>query len=241
MDQTFKAHCPRCNGVRVCFVHGQLDRPWDWSDGMHEQWGHTVYRLAECCGCEEVFFHQSSWHSEDYDYVYDKESKQDVMCHPTTNITFPAPEKETEKPDWVWDIATIDPQLFSILNEMYQAYENSSFILASVGLRTAFDRSTEILKIDPSLSLEAKVKHLFNEGFIGETESKNLEVVTDAGSAAAHRAWSPNRDEFKTLLTTLEQFIHRTVISGKAAQSIADRIPPRPVRPPKTKPPINNT
>ncbi|WP_458379205.1 DUF4145 domain-containing protein [Pseudomonas chlororaphis] len=230
MSKSFKAHCPRCNGERTCTIHGEVNRAWNWSDGIHEQWGHNEYKLAECCGCEEVFFHKSSWDSEDYDYHYDSKLKQDVIGYTLTKITFPEPEKKSEKPDWVWDIARIDPQLFAILNEMYQAYEQSSFILASVGLRTAFDRSTEFLKIDPSLSLEAKVKHLFNEGFIGETESKNLEVVTDAGSAAAHRAWSPNREEFKTLLTTLEQFIHRTVISGKAALSIADRIPSRPPR-----------
>lgn len=240
MDKTFKAHCPRCNGDRVCVIHGKVDRPWEWSDGMHAQWGHKAYTLAECRGCEEVFFHQASWNSEDGDYYYDKELERDVMFYPTTNVTFPAPEKKSEKPDWVWNIAKIDPQLFSILNEMYLAYEQSSLILASVGLRTAFDRSTELLKIDPSLSLEAKVKHLFNEGFTSETESKNLEVVTNAGSAAAHRAWSPNQAEFKTLLTTLEQFIHRTVISGDAAQSIADRIPARPPRPPKKPKPIDS-
>ncbi|UVM63295.1 DUF4145 domain-containing protein [Pseudomonas sp. B21-010] len=234
MTKTFKAHCPRCDGERTCFIHGEFERRWDSVDEQHPMWGQSDYKLAQCRGCEEVFFHQSSWDSENWDFEYDPKTGQDIAVNPCTITTFPTPEKKSKKPDWVWDIAKIDPQLFTILNEMYQAYEQDSFILASVGLRTAFDRSTEVLKVDPALSLEAKVKHLLEVGFIGETESETLAVVTDAGSAAAHRAWSPNQDEFQTLLITLEQFIYRTVISGKAALAVAKNIPARPPRAPKT-------
>lgn len=233
MPKTFQAPCPRCNGDRTCFIHGEIDVPWNWTDGQHAQWGQSDYKLAQCCGCKEVFFHQSSWDSEDWDVIYHPTTGEEVVTNPRTITTYPIPEKKSEKPDWVWKIAQIDPQLFAILNETYQAYEQGSFILASVGLRTAFDRTTEILKIDPALTLEAKVKLLLNNGFIGETESLTLDVVINAGSAAAHRAWSPNHTEFKTLLITLEQFIHRTVVSGSAALSVAQNIPARPARPPK--------
>ncbi|QFG28494.1 DUF4145 domain-containing protein [Pseudomonas umsongensis] len=231
MRKTFQAHCPRCNGERKCEIHGALNLPWEWSDGRNSVNGQVDHKLARCCGCEQVFYHKSSWDSEDWDFGYHPVTGEEIVINPSKTLTYPAPEKK--KPDWIWDIAKIDPQLQSILEETYQAYEASSFILASVGLRTAFDRSTEILKIDPGLSLEAKVKQLFNDGFIGETEAKTLGVVADAGSAAAHRAWSPTQKEFQTLLTTLEQFIHRTIVSGKAALGIASNIPPRPPRPPK--------
>lgn len=238
MTSTFRAHCPRCNGERVCKIHGEVDQPWSWEDGQHSMWGHSTYRLAQCGGCEEVFFHQSSWDSEDCDYHYDQKTGQDVVTHPRTILTFPAPKKESKQPDWVWDIGKIDPQLFTILTEMYQAYEHGAFILASVGLRTAFDRATEVLKIDPELTLKEKVALLLDGGYIGETESKTLEVVTDAGSAAAHRAWAPTNNEFHTLLTTLEHFIQRTIVTGKSVLDIADSIPKRAVkkRKPKQKP-----
>lgn len=232
MLKTFQAHCPRCNGDRTCYIHGEVDKPWSWSDGRHEQWGQNDYKLAQCCGCKEVFFHKTSWDSEDWDIGYNA-AGEEVTFHPKTVTTYPAPEKKSEKPDWVWKIAQIDPQLFAILNEMYQAYEHGAFILAAIGLRTAFDRTAEILKIHPLLPLEEKVKRLREEGFIGETESQTLGVVIDAGSAAAHRAWSPEHPEFQTLLITLEQFIYRTVVSGKDALSIAQRIPAKPPRAPK--------
>lgn len=234
--KTFKANCPRCDGERVCWIHGEFEKTWDWDDGMHSMWGQSDYKLAQCCGCEEVFFHQSSWDSENCDYEYDQKTSQDIVVYPRTITTFPTPTKKSKQPDWVWDIAKIDPQLFTILSEMYQAYEHDALILASVGLRTAFDRTTEVLKIDPELTLKDKVALLLKEGHIGDTESKTLGVVTDAGSAAAHRAWTPTQKEFEALLTTLEHFIQRNVVSGKSALDVADSIPKRPARKPKSKP-----
>ncbi|WHS62263.1 DUF4145 domain-containing protein [Pseudomonas sp. G2-4] len=239
MSKTFKAHCPRCDGERTCFIHGEHEEPWSWHDGYNSQHGQNDYKIAECCGCEVVFFHKSGWDSEDWDISYDPVTREEIITNPVTVITFPAPEKKSEKPDWVWAIAKIDPQLFHILEEMYQAYEHGALILAAVGLRTAFDRTTTVLKIDPELTLKQKVALLLDEGYIGETESKTLEVVTDAGSAAAHRAWSPTLDGFQILLTTLEQFIRRTVVSGKSALEIANTIPKRPPKIPKPKPKPN--
>jgi hypothetical protein len=231
MSKTFKAHCPRCDGERTCFIHGEHEELWSWHDGYNSQHGQNDYKIAECCGCEVVFFHKSSWDSDEWDISYDPVTREEIITNPVTVITFPAPEKKSKKPDWVWAIAKIDPQLFHILEEMYQAYEQGSFILASVGLRTVFDRATEVLKIDPGLSLEKKVELLLVNGFIGETESETLGVVTNAGSAAAHRAWSPTQAEFQTLLVTLEQFIHRTIVTGKAVLTVAKGIPARPPRP----------
>jgi hypothetical protein len=233
MAKTFKAHCPRCDGERNCLIHGEFEKAWNWENGQNYMWGQSDYKLAQCVGCEQVFFHQSSWDSEEWDFEHDPRTGEEVQVNPRTITTFPAPLKKSQKPDWVWDIAKIDLQLHKILEEMYLAYDHGSFILASVGLRTAFDRATEILEIDPSLTLTEKVKTLFEGGTIGETESETLEVVTDAGGAAAHRAWSPDQAEFQKLLITLEHFIHRTVISGKAVLAVAKSIPPRPPRPPK--------
>jgi hypothetical protein len=239
MIETFKAHCPRCDGDRTCFIRGAFEQSWTWEEGPHYHHGQNDYKIAQCCGCEEVFFHKRSWDSEEWDVDYDPVTREEVLVNPITIITFPTPEQKSAKPDWVWDISKIDPQLLQILDEMYQAYERGSLILASVGLRTAFDRTTEVLKIDPELTLKEKVTLLLDEGYIGETESKTLGVVTDAGSAAAHRAWAPTHSEFHTLLTTLEHFIQRTVVSGKSALDIADNIPKRPKKKPKSQPKPN--
>ncbi|MDE1910738.1 MAG: DUF4145 domain-containing protein [Pseudomonas sp.] len=230
MIETFRAHCPRCDGERKCIIHGQFDQPWSVEDGRNYMDGQIDRKLLQCAGCETVFYHQSSWNSEEWDNDYHPVTGETIISHPRTIETYPAPEKKSQKPDWIWDIAKADPPLHAILYEVYQAYEAGSFILASVGLRTAFDRTTEILKINSHLSFEDKVVELTKEGYIGETEANTLSVVTNAGNAAAHRGWAPDRKTFEILIATLEQYIYRVVVTGKAALDLSGNIPARPPR-----------
>ena len=114
------------------------------------------------------------------------------------------------------------------MNEMYQAAEAELYILASIGLRTALDRVAEFRGIDAELPMKVKVAKLMEGGWIGETEKQTLDVVADAGNAAAHRGWSPNAADFSVFLRTLEQFIERTVVNPKAALALASIVPARP-------------
>ncbi|MHB2139870.1 DUF4145 domain-containing protein [Pseudomonas monsensis] len=176
----------------------------------------------------------TSWNSElvksEFDFIKGTEVETPIV----EVTTFPAVEAEhNRKPDWIWEIAKTDLQLHNILQETYTAYQEGLLILASVGLRTAFDRATEALQVDPGHTLDDKINKLKEMGTIGESEASALGVVANAGSAAAHRAWSPSQTEFKFLLTALEQFLHRTIVSGKTVLTVANAIPPRQPRPKK--------
>jgi hypothetical protein len=149
--------------------------------------------------------------------------------------TYPLPERKDAKPDWVWSLSKIDPLLHEILTETYKARDGGLYFLASVGLRTAFDRTTTILKIDPGESIENKLQKLREREYVGATEAETLGTVADAGNAAAHRGWSPSPKHFETLLLTLERFIERTVINDKKTLAIKDDIPPRHPRPKRAK------
>lgn len=223
-----EAHCPTCEGERSCDVHVRVDQPWEDS-GVY---GAQEYRLLECRGCRLVFYHQSSWFSENCEDVIDPQTGEHHEAPIVKIITYPAARnaRKSEKPMWFWDLREIDLQLWMIMGETYKAYEADSYILASVGLRTAFDRTTEHLGIASSDSLADKVKALHQKGYIGETEKMTLSVVIDAGSAAAHRGWAPSEGEFRILLATLEQFIERAVVNGKKALDIAAKIPSKPPR-----------
>ncbi|WP_080419212.1 DUF4145 domain-containing protein [Burkholderia ubonensis] len=230
--EMLKAHCPRCDGERNCSVHGALDEPWEWSDEHNATSGQIDHRLLKCLGCETVFYWRSSWDSENWDLRLGADGAQQFY-YPVTVTTYPMPEKGSNRPDWIWDLSSVDPQLATILTQTYDARDAGALILAAVGLRTALDRATGFLKIDPGLSLEKKVEGLKNSGFVGETEANVLATVANAGNAAAHRGWSPDETEFRKLLEALEQFITRTVIGGKTVLEIAARIPARHPRPGK--------
>lgn len=237
--ETVKAHCPRCDGERNCTVHGALDQPWEWTDGEHSNSGQVDHRLFKCQGCDQAFYWSRSWDEETWDFRMTPDGREERYCTATIT-TFPMPDRSNNRPDWIWDLSTKDAQLAAIMTQTYDAHDAGSLILASVGLRTAFDRATQFLQIDPALSLEKKVEALRNSGFIGETEADVLAVVANAGSAAAHRGWSPDAAEFRKLLDALEHFITRTVISGKAVLEIAERIPARHPRAKKAILPTNS-
>ena len=221
-----KAHCPRCDGERVCDIHGQAVRPWHWTDGRNSTDGSDTHRLLECRGCETVFYWKSSWDDNDFDYDVNS-AGETVMVAVVRTESYPAPDKKSLKPDWVWAIAKKDPQLEKILSEVYDAVERSSNILAATGLRTAFDRVVSYHAVDENLPLADKVKALKDRGFIGETEADILNTVVDAGNAAAHRAWNPTDEQLGQLLQSLENFIHRTVVVGEKVLEVKALIPGR--------------
>lgn len=187
---TFRAGCPECMGERNCIVVDETKRNWDSGDMRNSmQWG-TEYRLLQCKGCDTVFYHSKSWDSQDLYYDYDYEGQTVI----TPNYKFDTyPRTLEHRPEWIENIAAVDYQLYLLLNEVYQSYYNGSYILVSIGLRTAFDRTSEILNIFPTLPLGKKVEKLAENDYIGETEKSQFFIVTDAGSAAAHRAWSPTK------------------------------------------------
>ncbi len=93
-----------------------------------------------------------------------------------------------------------------------------------------FDKATELLGIDPAITFDSKLSELEKAGKIGEGERTILDVLTDAGGAAAHRGWKPTPYELDTLISILEGFIDRTLVLPSKAKQLADTIPARPPR-----------
>lgn len=224
-----KAHCPYCDGERVCYRYGHVYVPWDWSDNEgHYMNGGVDHSLLQCRGCEVVFYLHDSWNDEDYHHGYDAEGNEN--WEPSrTKVTYPKPESKT-RPVWLDAISKRDAQLQDILDEMYTAYDNDALILTAVGLRTSLDRATEVLGIDPAITFEEKLTQLNEGGWIGATEREILGVVTDAGNAAAHRGWSPLKKDVGKLLSAMDAFLYRAFIVGQDALAIKASIPPKPKR-----------
>jgi hypothetical protein len=229
-DVQVKEHCPTCNGERMCSVHGHVYVPWRWEDksSQHFMCGGVDHSLLQCMGCETVFYLNNSWNDEDLDHWYDHngETQSEAV---RTKVTHPKPDS-TNRPIWLDAISKVDPQLRKILEEMYVAMDNEAFILTAVGLRTALDRGTEVLGIDPAKTFTEKLADLKDGGWIGATEHDILEVITDAGNAAAHRGWAPDAKAIAQLLYSMEVFLQRAFIVGQKALTIRDSIPPKPKR-----------
>jgi len=221
--------CPTCNGVRRCQLHGHAYVPWTWEDDKHgfSVAGGVDHSLLQCMGCETVFYLHDSWHDEDYDYWTDFQGQE--RCERNrTKITYPKPVGQ--RPPWLEALDLKDADLKNILDQVYTAADADCLILASIGIRTAVDRATEILGIDPAKTFVEKLNGLASGGWIGRHEREVLDIVTDAGSAAAHRGWEPDDSEFSKLMMATEMFIQRAILFDNGALEVKESIPPRPGR-----------
>jgi hypothetical protein len=172
--------------------------------------------MLQCGGCETVYFETRSIDSEDYD-----------QNGPVERVTYyPAPSKRNQ-PSWMWEMMLEDDKLHSLLSETYAALNNDARVLAAVGLRTIFDRVSEKFGVDTNKPFEAKLDELVARGKIGQSERDSLDVLTDAGSAAAHRGWRPTVEQLRTLMDIGEAFLYRAIILDAEAQRLKKSIPKR--------------
>lgn len=224
-----KGHCPNC-GANIN-ADAVAKHTTAWSDDEHPIWGQVDYRILRCCGCEAVYFQRAEVFSENMEYSY----------HPVTGDTqgeyivdytyWPSPIKR-EKPDWLSDIISVDKKIYDIISEVYAALDNDLKVLAAIGIRTTFDRGTELLGIDPAKKFFEKLDDLLTSGKIGQSERDALDVLADAGGAAAHRGWEPSVKQLDTMMDIIEAFCHRNFVLNSKVGELKPQIPPKQKRKP---------
>ncbi|HEK3151427.1 TPA: DUF4145 domain-containing protein [Proteus mirabilis] len=227
MSNIINAICPACGndsliGKRQCTVHGTVSDSWFDDENSYGETNN--YRLLKCNGCQTIFLHITHTNTEDVTFDYDYENFNYIE----TYSTYPDYKNKEKIPAWVVKIQ--DKTLRNIMNEMYSARSSNSLILASIGLRTAFDRSSELIGIPADKPFNVKIKLLFEQGEIGSKDMELLSVLTDAGSAAAHRGWKPNEEQFDILLNILQGFVERKIVFNLTAEKlgyIKSNIPPK--------------
>jgi hypothetical protein len=65
----------------------------------------------------------------------------------------------------------IGKEFHKLFDDVYIALNNDLGVLAAIGMRTVFDSASELLSIDPNLSLEKKLNALESQGKIGKDET----------------------------------------------------------------------
>lgn len=191
-----------------------------------EVWAHTTFRILQCPACETVYCQSDFIFSEDMDYSEHPitgEVEYDYN-HKIEHWPYTPPDKR-KKPDWFDKLITKDEDIHSLQGSVYVALENDLSVLAAIGIRTVFDRASELLGIDPRVTFSAKLQGLVDLGKIGTDQRQTLEILTDAGSAAAHRGWRPSSDELDTMMNVIETFLHNAFVIGDAVKKLKARVP----------------
>lgn len=223
-EEFVRGHCPNCGPNRVSNVVGHHIH--DVEDDESEIWITTHFRILQCRGCEAGYFQRETIFSEDIDHKLNRATGEYEAYIPSRITYFPSPSKR-EIPDWSFQIDVSDDVLGGLFTDLYTALDADLRVLAAISARTIFDRASELLGVNVALTFEDKIKKLHEIGKISTDELEVLKVLTDAGSAAAHRAWKPSPPQIDTMMQIVENFLHRTFIIGKAAKELQAKIPPK--------------
>lgn len=214
---TRKLPCPTCRGPRNCEVVASHveDYPFLEIKGY--------FRIVKCMGCDRVFFeNEDVWEIKD-------------RPHQFQHVIWP-PVVVRSRPAWISDVFKYDESLGTLMGSVYTAFDNNLSVLTAIGTRTVFDRSTHLLGAGPDLNFMQKLDWLHQKGWIGESEKDLLGILTDAGSAAAHRGWEPTFEQLSFVLDSLEAFVHRFVVARPASEHVRAAIPRRHARAATPKP-----
>lgn len=185
--------------------------------------------ILECCGCERVFFRRDYWFSE-WDEVVDHPVSGEPMMRRGIQTAYWPSAIARQRPKWLDDLRRRDNSLGLLLDEMYSALDADLRVLAAIGARTAFDRASELLGVHPAISFQEKLDSLGALGKISHDEEKSLEILVDAASAAAHRAWRPESDQLNTMVDVVESFLHRSFAVGEGIAKLRASVPTKPKR-----------
>jgi hypothetical protein len=221
------AHCPNCDAERKAYVRGE--HVVHWSDKESPLSSTDTGMILECCGCERIYFRRDYWFSE-WEQIGQNPYTGELQMEGGVETTYwPAPVRR-KMPEWIESIEESDETLGKLLSEMYSALNNHLRVLAAIGARTAFDRASEILGVDANWRFDRKLDELVTIGKIGTDDRETLNVLVDAGSAAAHRGWRPSAKEINTMMEIVEGFLYRAFVLGDGIQKLKAAVPPKPGR-----------
>lgn len=226
-----RANCSQCGGIRDCDVKGQYTERHD----DENVWYIKELRILKCRGCNYVFFQEINIFSEEYYQYYDhngeeiKEYKEDITYYPVSS--------KRARPTWVMEQEVIRcgiEALYVPLVELYKALDNDLSMLAAIGVRTCFDVAAVNLGINADLPFKEKLQELDKAGHIEKADLPSLMIVVDAGSAAAHRGWTPGAVDLAAMMDVLEHFIEQAFVApakkkqiDAAVQKVNETVPQR--------------
>jgi hypothetical protein len=184
---------------------------------LGEIWWSRRYEMLACCGCDSVLLRETSSWSED----------------PEPSSTYYPPPVSRSLPGWRHKLPH---RLNSLLGEVYAALHADSRTLALMGARTLVD--VVILdKVGDVGTFPEKLEKMEQDGLVGRQNREFLAVALDAGSAAAHRGYSPKIDQLNQVMDIVENLLQAVYVLHGAAEELKKSTPQRGAKSGKTSSP----
>lgn len=228
MEKITSEHCNNCSGTRKHDILYHDKVKWtEEIDERHSVEGSNTYELLKCRGCEAVQYRHSSWFSEDWDPETGGPNLK-IECYP--------PPMYRKEPDWIQDFVIVDGGSFfmppindvirSIFKEIYIALQNDAPQLAILGIRALLEE-VMIEKVGDKGNFVANLKAFEQEGFISKKQKEVIEPVIEAGHAAMHRGFRPEKYIVSRLMDVTESIIETIYVNEMRIKGISKKIPAR--------------
>lgn len=227
-EKELRSFCRKCGGERLHSVFAEKSR--SWSDHEDTEFGDDTWSIIECRGCEEVTFahcHRYSGDTEPTDFGYEPVLHRDLYP--------PAPTRKA--PEWAFEVYMCLPTkefwVPKLHSDIYAAIGIGALSLAAMGTRTIVD-FVVTSKAGDKGSFTDKLERLKDQGLITATLVDIVSAAFDAGSAAAHRGYSPTLKDVDLLLDVAEDLFeeiylepYRLTQRSTEAAKLKSRTPPR--------------
>lgn len=215
------ADCNNCGPGRRADVLSRTEHERPLGE---DSWIKEVFTVLECRGCGIPFVKREITCSEWEDVQHDPFTGEESLYIPVEIAYWPA-RSARQKPTWV---ATLeDEALRQAVEEVYEALDHDLLMLAAIGVRTAFDRASVILLERDAGSFRRKLEETEKAGHLTAQQRQALEIVTDAGNAAAHRAFRPTAESVNTCVIVIERFLEQAFVLAAAATKVKRETPQR--------------
>jgi len=184
--------CNKCKSKTKHFIRSDFQK----TDDAEIVWSTERWLIVECCGCESLAAVRATLFSEDVSPHLSEDEVKSVNSGDWILSVFP-PVSYRTAPPWFEDLP--DDTLQTISTEIYRSLGSGSHYLATFGSRTLIDRLIVLIVGDQD-NFSKGLKALEDDGKLSQHEKAILTPVVDAGNAAAHRGWSPSKEQIAIIL-----------------------------------------
>lgn len=122
-----------------------------------------------------------------------------------------------------------------MLAEIYAALDIEAYTLVAIGIRTVIDVLASKTVGDVG-GFNQKLDALERDGWLSRLDKKRIQIVVDAGSAAAHRGFRASPSDVEHMLDSVEHLLRSRYVLDTQAKALKRAIPKRrPKRKPASK------
>lgn len=207
--------CPECRRETYHNLIHTLEKSEAYVEGSRSV---VLYEFIQCRGCRSA----SMIHRIETGYGWE------VQYYPA--------REGRQLPAWIDRLSLKEPEKSAIVNlltEIYKAVNGYQNRLAAIGIRALIEQ-TMIITIGDHGSFKNNVDALHNSGQVSLVQRDALKDIIEAGHAAMHRHYVPEREDMQRILDVTEGVLQAMFVHPQSATSVADRVPPRTPSKPKT-------